>query len=194
MHPKLPLPRGWKGRVRSSVRIVGSVQPLTFEFFIKQIRCNWNLTVHNGACSFIFLFFFQFSFFLWAKLGLFLVFPFAFILTSLITHIYSSVIENDRSFQLRQAGSPQGYSRGRSLTKSGCTGPAILDTAYPQPNLRLLNDLGSPRSLNHGKFSEAPMPRKIPLPRGWNRRTKAAILQILALGHYAFTALDPRNR
>ena len=33
------------------------------------------------------------------------------------------------------------------------------------------------------------MPRKIPLPRGWNRRNKAAILQILALSHYAFTAL-----
>ena len=26
------------------------------------------------------------------------------------------------------------------------------------------------------------MPRKIPLPRGWNRRAKAAILQILAIG------------
>ncbi len=33
------------------------------------------------------------------------------------------------------------------------------------------------------------MPRQVPLPRGWNRRTKAAILQILALSHYAFTAL-----
>ena len=29
------------------------------------------------------------------------------------------------------------------------------------------------------------MPRKIPLPRSRNRRTKAAILQILALSHYA---------
>ncbi len=33
------------------------------------------------------------------------------------------------------------------------------------------------------------MPSQVPLPRGWNRRTKAAILQILALSHYAFTAL-----
>ena len=33
----MSLPRGWKRRVRSSVRIVGSVQPLTFEFFIKQL-------------------------------------------------------------------------------------------------------------------------------------------------------------
>ncbi len=36
------------------------------------------------------------------------------------------------------------------------------------------------------------MPRKIPPPRGWNRRTKAAILQILALSHYAFTAMVAR--
>ena len=36
------------------------------------------------------------------------------------------------------------------------------------------------------------MPRKIPLPRAWNRRTKAAILQILALSHYAFTAMVAR--
>ena len=36
------------------------------------------------------------------------------------------------------------------------------------------------------------MSRKIPLPRGWNRRTKAAILQILALSHYTFTALVAR--
>ena len=33
------------------------------------------------------------------------------------------------------------------------------------------------------------MPRTIPLPRGCNRRAKAAILHILALSHYAFTAL-----
>ena len=36
------------------------------------------------------------------------------------------------------------------------------------------------------------MHRKIPLPRGWNRRTKAAILQILALSHYTFTAMVAR--
>ena len=36
------------------------------------------------------------------------------------------------------------------------------------------------------------MSRKIPLPRGWNRRTKAAIVQILALSHYRFTALVAR--
>ncbi len=36
------------------------------------------------------------------------------------------------------------------------------------------------------------MDRKIPLPRSWNRRTKAAILQILALSHYAFTAMVAR--
>ena len=37
------------------------------------------------------------------------------------------------------------------------------------------------------------MPRKIPLPRGWNRRTKAAILQILALSHYHATCLFQRH-
>ena len=43
----------------------------------------------------IVLFFFQFSFFLWTKLGLFLVFPFAFIPFSLITHIRFSSLKND---------------------------------------------------------------------------------------------------
>jgi len=33
---------------------------------------------------------------------------------------------------------------------------------------------------------------KIPLPRAWNRPAKSAILYILALSHYALTALDPR--
>jgi len=41
------------------------------------------------------LFFFQFSFFLWTKMGLFLLFPFAFIFFPLITHIYFSLLEND---------------------------------------------------------------------------------------------------
>ena len=36
------------------------------------------------------------------------------------------------------------------------------------------------------------MHRKIPLPRGWNRRAKSAILHILALSHYTFTALLAR--
>ena len=51
---------------------------------------------------FILLFFFQLSFFLWTKLGLFLLFLFAFIFTSLITHICFPVIENECSSQLRQ--------------------------------------------------------------------------------------------
>ncbi len=52
----------------------------------------------------ILLFSFQFSFFLWTTLGFFLLFPFAFIFTSLITHICFSVIENECSSQLRQTG------------------------------------------------------------------------------------------
>jgi hypothetical protein len=43
----------------------------------------------------ILLFFFQFSFFLWSKLGLFLLFSFAFIPFSLITHIGVSLLKND---------------------------------------------------------------------------------------------------
>ena len=58
--------------------------------------------MHNGAYLFILLFSFQFSFFLWTTLGLFLLFPFAFIFTSHITHICFSVIENECSSQLRQ--------------------------------------------------------------------------------------------
>ena len=65
----------------------------TFEVFIKQLRCNWNLTVHNGAYLFILLFSFQLSFFLLSKLGLFLVFLFAFILLSFVTHIWCSFLE-----------------------------------------------------------------------------------------------------
>ena len=36
------------------------------------------------------------------------------------------------------------------------------------------------------------MHRKIPLPRGWKRRTKAAIIHILAISHCTFTALPAR--
>ncbi len=36
------------------------------------------------------------------------------------------------------------------------------------------------------------MDHKILLPRGWNRRAKSAILHILALSHYTFTALVAR--
>ncbi len=36
------------------------------------------------------------------------------------------------------------------------------------------------------------MHRKIPIPRGWNRRAKSAILHILALSHYTFTVMVAR--
>ena len=36
------------------------------------------------------------------------------------------------------------------------------------------------------------MDHKIPLPRGWNRRAKSAIIHILALSHYTFTVLVAR--
>ena len=60
--------------------------------------------MHHGVYLFILLFSFQFSFFLVGKLGLFLLFPFTFIFTSLITHVCFSVIENGCSSQLRQTG------------------------------------------------------------------------------------------
>jgi len=65
------------------------------------------MTVHNGAYLFFLLFSFQLSFFLWTTLSLFLLFPFAFIFTSLVAHICSSVIENECSalrFFVVQAG------------------------------------------------------------------------------------------
>jgi len=55
------------------------------------------LTVHNGAYLFILLLFSQFSFFLWGTLGLFLLFSFAFVFASPITHVFFSVIENECS-------------------------------------------------------------------------------------------------
>ena len=58
--------------------------------------------MHDGAYVFILLFLSQLSFFLWSTLRLFLLFPSAFIFTSLITHICFSVIENECSSQLRQ--------------------------------------------------------------------------------------------
>lgn len=58
----------------------------------------------NGAPLFIFLFSLFLSFFLWSKLGLFLLFPFAFIFTSLIAHCGFSVIENEGLSQLCQTG------------------------------------------------------------------------------------------
>ena len=49
----------------------------------------------NNTGHLFLLFFFQFSFFLWIKLGLFLLFPFAFVFFTLITHICFSLFESD---------------------------------------------------------------------------------------------------
>lgn len=51
--------------------------------------------MHNGACLFVLLFFLSFSFFLGAKLGFFLLFLFAFIFTSPVTHVSFSAIEDE---------------------------------------------------------------------------------------------------
>ncbi len=53
------------------------------------------LALGEQTRSFVFLFVLQLSFFLLTKLGLFLLFPFAFVFTSLITHICFSVVENE---------------------------------------------------------------------------------------------------
>ena len=45
--------------------------------------------------SLILLFSFQFPLLLGAKLGLFLLFLFAFVFTSLVAHVFFSVIENE---------------------------------------------------------------------------------------------------
>ena len=55
------------------------------------------MRVHFGAYLFLLLFPFQLSFFLGAKQGLFLLFPFAFIFTSPVTHICSSLFEKECS-------------------------------------------------------------------------------------------------
>ncbi len=34
---------------------------------------------------------------------------------------------------------------------------------------------------------------RLPLPRGWRRHTKSAIVQILALSHFTFTAMVARE-
>lgn len=57
----------------------------------------------DGAHLSTLLFLLQFSFFLWTELGLLLLFPFAFVFTSLVTHICLSMIENKCPSQLRQA-------------------------------------------------------------------------------------------
>ena len=53
--------------------------------------------MHNGTSLFLLFFSFQFPFFLWSMLRLFLLFLFAFIFTSFISHICSSAIGNDCS-------------------------------------------------------------------------------------------------
>ena len=94
----------------------------TFEVFIKQLRCNRNLTGHNGAYRFILLFSFQLSFFLRTTLSLFLMFLFAFIFLSLIAHVCFSVIENECSalrFLLFKQGTPRPVTRQVPSVK-GC--------------------------------------------------------------------------
>ncbi len=61
------------------------------------------------------LFSFQFSFFLWSKLGLFLMFPLSFIFFSLITHIYFSLLENYLRRTVRYLSGCYQYYRSKSI-------------------------------------------------------------------------------
>ncbi len=77
------------------------------------------------------------------------------------------IVPNSRGFSVVIVEQVKGYS-----------GPAILDTAGPLYNLHYLNRLGSPRSPNQRKFSEALMHSKTPLPRGWKRRVRSSVLAL----------------
>jgi len=76
-------------------------------------------TTNNTRQLIIVLFFFQLSFFLWIKLGLFVLFSFAFIFFSLIAHICFSLLENDLYF----------LTCARNPYRSGTHPNAILATS-----------------------------------------------------------------
>ena len=56
-----------------------------------------------------------------------------------------------------------------------------MDTARRDRNPQYLSRLGSPRSPNQRKFSEALMHRKMPLPRGWKRCVRSSFLSDVIL-------------
>ncbi len=163
-------------------RILEPVQQLTSEFFIKQLRCNWNFTVHNGALLLVLLFFLQFSFLLWTKLGLFLFFPFAFIFASLITHICFSVTENDCSCTSREFHAPHqacvsvtcpAYSRDPISTRPGSSSGrrvTFVGGSGICPSSRFV----APRSPSHPDASSAPLSPQDPIRAetcdGWSFR------------------------
>jgi hypothetical protein len=66
---------------------------------------------HGTGRLFILLFPFQFSFLLWIKLGLFLLFPFAFISFALVAHLCFSFLENE----LRRTVGPRPRVRWQKL-------------------------------------------------------------------------------
>jgi hypothetical protein len=67
-------------------------------------RCNGNSTVRNRARLFVLLISLLLSFFLGSALGLLLLFPFTFVFTSFVAHVYLSVIGNESSSPLCQTG------------------------------------------------------------------------------------------
>jgi hypothetical protein len=66
-----------------------AINSSTHKFSVLDLR-----SPNNTGYLFL-LFFFQFSFFLWIKLGIFLLFLFAFVFFPLITHICFSLFESE---------------------------------------------------------------------------------------------------
>ena len=69
-------------------KIIGVPSPAHTTFVL-------DLRSSNNTGPLLLLFFFQFSFFLWSKLSLFLLFPFAFVFFPLITHFCFSLFESE---------------------------------------------------------------------------------------------------
>ena len=70
-------------------------------------------------------------------------------------------------------------------------GETAAERTRHQPQLR--QQIRIPASNPIHQARGAPVRRNIPLPRGWKRRVKSTVLQVLALSHYAFTALLARS-
>ena len=96
--------------------------------------------------SLILLFFFPFSFFLGTKLGLFLVFLFAFVPFALITHIHLSLLENDLrrnvapKTRLRKTRARENQAQRLSARSARC-GARVAWAGLPKADSPVLNML-----------------------------------------------------
>ncbi len=67
-----------------------------------------------------------------------------------------------------------------SCHRDGVYWSSDFSVAGPSRNRLLLNELGPLRLASYKDITESPMRTRLPLPRGWNRRTKSAIVH----GHW----------